>query len=296
MIEKGQLESNKIVIKKAAKKISLVNGLIYVVLTLMSIVWLIPLAWLVIISFRKEPGAFTTYIMPKGYTFDNYIKLFTETQLFNYPRWFLNTLIVAIFSCIISTLFILAVSYALSRLRFKMRKPMMNIALVLGMFPGFMSMIAIYHILKAIGLGQSLMALVLAYSFGAGLQYYISKGFFDTIPKALDEAATIDGASKSTIFWKITLPLSRPIITYSVLTSFIAPWVDFIFVSVIMKDNYANYTIALGLYQMLTRENVYKYFTQFCAGAVLIAIPITILFIVMQKNYVDGVTGGSVKG
>jgi arabinogalactan oligomer / maltooligosaccharide transport system permease protein len=289
MIEKGKLKSNR-------KRASVTNGLIYAVLTLLSIIWLIPLAWLVIISFRKEPGAYTTYIMPKGYTFDNYIKLFTETQLFNYPRWFLNTLVVAVLSCIISTIFILGVSYALSRLRFKMRRPMMNVVLVLGMFPGFMSMIAIYHMLKAIGLQQSLLSLVLVYSGGAGMQYYISKGFFDTIPRALDEAATIDGASKSTIFWKITLPLSRPIITYSVLTSFIAPWVDFIFVSVIMKDNYANYTIALGLYQMLTRENIYKYFTQFCAGAVLIAIPITILFIKMQKNYVEGVTGGSTKG
>jgi arabinogalactan oligomer / maltooligosaccharide transport system permease protein len=278
------------------RRTRITNGLIYALLTVLSITWLIPLAWLVIISFREEPGAYTTYLLPKAYTFDNYIKLFTETQLFNYPRWFLNTLIVAIFSCFISTLFILGISYALSRLRFKMRKPMMNVALVLGMFPGFMSMIAIYHILKAAGLAQSLLSLVIVYSGGAGLQYYISKGFFDTIPRALDEAATIDGASKSQIFWRITLPLSRPIITYSVLTSFLAPWVDFIFVSVIMKDNYKNYTIALGLYQMLTRENIYRYFTQFCAGAVLIAIPITILFIRMQKNYVEGVTGGSMKG
>lgn len=172
----------------------------------------------------------------------------------------------------------------------------MNVALVLGMFPGFMSMIAIYHMLKAIGLQQSLLSLVLVYSGGAGLQYYIAKGFFDTIPRALDEAAILDGASKNTIFWKITLPMSKPIITYTVLMAFMAPWIDFIFVSVIMKDNYQNYTIALGLFQMLSRENLDKYFTQFCAGAVLIAIPIMILFVKMQKYYVEGVTGGSVKG
>jgi arabinogalactan oligomer / maltooligosaccharide transport system permease protein len=304
MIQRGKLETDKRALfndkkrklKGYNRRTKAINGVIYAILTILSIIWLIPLAWLLIISFRKEPGAFTNYILPKGYTFDNYIKLFTETQLFNYPRWFGNTLIVAIFSCMISTLFILGISYALSRLRFKMRKPLLNIALILGMFPGFMSMIAIYHILKAIGLEQSLLALVLVYSGGAGLQFYISKGFFDTIPITLDEAATIDGASKSTIMWRITLPLSRPIITYCVLTSFLAPWLDFIFVSVIMKDNYQNYTIALGLYQMLTRENVYRYFTQFCAGAVLIAIPITALFIIMQKNYVEGVTAGSVKG
>ena len=302
MINNNNIEILNIKTKKVKKiksnklRSKLSNGTIYTILIIMSIVWILPLIWLLLNSFREEPGAFTTYILPKSYTFNNYIKLFTETQLFNYPRWFMNTLIVAICSCLVTTMFILAISYTLSRLRFKMRKPMMNVALVLGMFPGFMSMIAVYHILKAVGLEQSLLALILVYSGGAGLQYYIAKGFFDTIPKSLDEAATIDGASKNTIFWRIILPLSRPIITYTVLMAFIAPWVDFIFVSVIMKDNYNNYTIALGLYQMLTRENIYKYFTQFCAGAVLIAIPITLLFIKMQKNYVEGVTGGAVKG
>jgi arabinogalactan oligomer / maltooligosaccharide transport system permease protein len=272
------------------------NTVIYVILIVMSILWLLPIVWLVLISFRAEPGAWTPYIMPKSYTFANYTRLFTDTQLFNYPRWFLNTFIVAVFTCLISTVFVLVTSYTLSRLRFKGRRGLMNVGLVLGMFPGFMSMIAVYFILKAMGLSQTLLALVLVYSGGAALGYYIAKGFFDTIPKALDEAATVDGANQNTIFWKVILPLSKPIVIYTVLISFMAPWVDFIFVSVIMKDNYNNYTIALGLYQMLTRENIYQYFTQFCAGAVLIAIPITILFIIMQRYYVTGVTGGSVKG
>lgn len=282
--------------KKVKMKNKILNSITHVFLAILGIIWILPLIWLVIISFREEPGAYTTYILPKGYTLNNYIKLFTETTQFNYPRWYMNTFIVAVCSCVLSTIFILSVSYAFSRLRFKGRKPLMNIALVLGMFPGFMSMIAVYHILKAIGLEQSLLALVLVYSGGAGLSYYISKGFFDTIPKAIDEAAMLDGASRNTIFWRITIPMSKPIITYTVLSSFIAPWVDFIFASVIMKDNYNNYTIALGLFRMLERENIYQYFTRFCAGAVLIAIPITILFIFMQKYYVSGVTGGSVKG
>ncbi len=272
------------------------NGIIYTVLSFLSFIWLLPIAWLVLVSFRAEPGAYTDYVFPKTYTLDNYIKLFTDTKLFNYPRWFMNTLIVAIVTCAVSTIIVLLTSYALSRLRFKLRKPMMNVALVLGMFPGFMSMIAVYHILKAFGLTQSLFALVLVYSGGAALGYYISKGFFDTIPKSIDESAMLDGASKNTIFWKITLPLSKPIVIYTILTSFIAPWMDFIFVSVIMKDNYENYTVALGLFQMLSRENIYQYFTRFAAGAVLIAIPITLLFIYMQKYYISGVTGGSVKG
>lgn len=290
-------KNNQSITNSAKFRSGLSNTVIYVILGVMSVIWLLPIAWLVISSFRAEPGAFTVgYIIPKEYTLDNYTKLFTDTQLFNFPRWYLNTLIVAIASCVLSSLFILMTSYALSRLRFAARRPIMNIVLVLGMFPGFMSMIAVYHILKAIGLNQSLLALVLVYSGGAGLGYYIQKGFFDTIPRTLDEAAKIDGASQNTIFWKIILPLSKPIITYTVLMAFMAPWVDFIFVSVIMKDNYANYTIALGLFQMISRENLFKYFTQFCAGAVLIGVPITLLFIKMQKYYVEGVTGGAVKG
>lgn len=290
-------KTNQSFITSAKFRSNLSNGIIYAILGVVSIIWLLPILWLVITSFRGEPGAFTVgYVIPKEYTLDNYTRLFTETQLFNFPRWYMNTLVVAIASCAVSSLFILMTSYALSRLRFKARRPMMNVIMVLGMFPGFMSMIAVYHILKAIGLNQSLLALVLVYSGGAGLGYYIQKGFFDTIPRTLDEAAKIDGASQNTIFWKIILPLSKPIITYTVLMAFMAPWVDFIFVSVIMKDNYANYTIALGLFQMISRENLFKYFTQFCAGAVLIAVPITLLFIKMQKYYVEGITGGAVKG
>ena len=265
-------------------------------LTVLSCIWLFPIAWLIMQSFRGEPGAFTKYFIPKTWTFDNYIRLFTETHLFNFPRWFMNTLIVAIFSCLITTILTLLTSYAFSRLRFKMRKPLMNVILILGLFPGFMSMIAIYHILKSVGLDQSLVALVLVYSSGAMMGYYIAKGFFDTIPRSIDEAALIDGATKNQVFWHIIMPMSKPIVVYTILTSFIAPWVDFIFVSVIMKDNYNMYTVALGLYQMLTRENIQQYFTEFCAGAVIIAIPITLLFIKMQKYYVGGVTAGGAKG
>ncbi|MDR1638218.1 MAG: sugar ABC transporter permease [Clostridiales bacterium] len=269
---------------------------IYALLTVISLIWLSPLAWLILSSLRLESGALTSYIMPKGYTLDNYKRLFTETSQFNYPRWYMNSFIVAIFSCLIATVFVLGVSFAFSRLKFTTKKLMMNLILILGMFPGFMSMIAIYHILKSIGLDGTLIALVLVYSGGAGLGYYIQKGFFDTIPVALDEAALLDGCTKFQLMYKIILPMSKPIITYTILTAFTAPWGDFIFASVIMKDNYQNYTLAVGLYRMTEREYLYQFFTRFCAGAVLIAIPITILFINMQKYYVSGVTGGAVKG
>lgn len=269
---------------------------LHALLTVLAILWLIPVFWLVLSSFRAEKGAYTANLWPQKFTFDNYIRLFTDTRLFNFPRWFMNTLFVATCSCIITTILTLMVAYVYSRLRFRSRKPLMNISLVLGMFPGFMSMIAIYHFMKAIGLDQTLLALILVYSGGAALNYYIAKGFFDTISKSLDEAARIDGASRHVIFWRIILPNSKPIVVNTAINAFIAPWVDFIFVSVIMKDNYNNYTVAKGLYTMVDKANIFEYYTAFCAGAVLVSIPIVCLFIRLQKYYVAGVTAGASKG
>lgn len=272
------------------------NAASYVVLSVLAFIWLIPIFWVIMTSFREETGSYTSYFFPKGYTLNNYVRLLTETHQFHFARWFTNTLFVAVCSCLISTFFVLSVSYVMSRMRFKMRKPLMNIALVLGMFPGFMSMIAVYYILKGIGITQSLAALIMVYSGGAGLGFYVAKGFFDTIPRALDESAYLDGCTKMQTFFKITLPMSKPIVIYTVLTSFMAPWMDFIFASVIMGDNYDNYTVALGLFKMLEREFINEYYTQFAAGCVLVSIPIALLFISMQKYYVEGVSGGAVKG
>ena len=269
---------------------------LHTLLTVLAIIWLIPVFWLVLSSFRADKGAYTSNLWPQKFTFDNYIRLFTDTRLFNFPRWFMNTLFVAVCSCVITTILTLMVAYVYSRLRFTSRKALINISLVLGMFPGFMSMIAIYHFMKAIGLDQTLLALILVYSGGAALNYYIAKGFFDTIPKSLDEAARIDGANRHTIFWKIILPNSKPIVVNTAINAFIAPWVDFIFVSVIMKDNYNNYTVAKGLYTMVDKANIFEYYTAFCAGAVLVSIPIVCLFIRLQKYYVAGVTAGAAKG
>jgi arabinogalactan oligomer / maltooligosaccharide transport system permease protein len=272
------------------------NFFSYLVLIVLSVIWLIPILWVVLTSFRAEPGTYSPYFFPKGYTLDNYKRLFTETNQFYFLKWFANTFLVAVCSCLISTFYVLSTSYVMSRLRFKMRKPFMNIALILGMFPGFMSMIAVYYILKGIGLTQSLFALILVYSGGAGLGFYVAKGFFDTVPKAIDEAAWIDGATKWQVFRKLTIPLSKSIIVYTILTSFMAPWMDYIFVSVIMGDNYDKYTVALGLFKMLEREFINQWFTRYAAGSVLVSIPIALLFIGMQKYYVEGATGGSVKG
>lgn len=282
--------------RKMSAQRKIANAFVYTFLSALALVWILPILWVILTSFREESGSFTPYFLPKGYTFQNYINLLTDNSTFEFSRWFLNTLLVSVVTCVISTFFVLSVSYTMSRLRFRMRKPLMNIALVLGMFPGFMSMIAVYYVLKAFGISQSLLALVLVYSAGTGLGFYVAKGFFDTIPRALDEAAMLDGASRGRIFMNITLPMSKPIIIYTLLTSFTAPWIDYIFASVIMGDNYENYTVALGLFKMLEKEFIHNYYTQFAAGAVIVSIPIAILFISTQKFYVGGVTGGSVKG
>lgn len=271
----------------------------HTLLAVLSLIWVLPIFYVVLTSFRKEGGTYKSYIWPKGFTLDNYKNLVTGHSNIDFTRWFANTLVIALCSTILAAFFVLCVSYCMSRLRFKMRKPFMNVALILGMFPGFMSMIAVYYILKGLGLLETgvlkQVALVLVYSGGAGLGFYMAKGFFDTIPKTIDEAAYIDGASKWDTFIRITIPLSKPIITYTLLTSFMGPWVDYIFAKVIMGNDTKYYTIAIGLWTMLEQEYIEYYYTQFYAGCVLISIPISILFLVSQRCYVEGVSG-AVKG
>lgn len=278
---------------KNKKKIS--NIISHIVLAILALIWVIPIIWIVLTSFSTQTGIYNPNIIPKEFTINNYVNLFTETEQFYFAKWFGNTFIVAVFSCLISTFYVLSIAFVTSRLRFKMRKPLMNFALVIGMFPGFMSMIAVYYIIKGLGLSQSLTALVLAYSGSAGLGFFVAKGYFDTIPKSIDEAAWLDGATKFQVFTKITIPLSKPILIYTVLTSFIAPWGDYIFVSVLMGDNYDKYTVALGLYKMLELEFIDVWYTRFAAGAVIVSIPIAILYISLQKFYRNSLSG-AVKG
>ncbi|HER5752518.1 sugar ABC transporter permease [Streptococcus pyogenes] len=269
-------------------------GLVYATLIILSIIWLFPIAWVILTSFRSEGTAYVNYFIPKTFTLNHYINLFTN-ETFPFGKWFMNTLIVATFTCIISTFITVAIAYSLSRIKFKFRNGFLKLALILNMFPGFMSMIAIYYILKALGLTQTLTALVLVYSSGAALGFYIAKGFFDIIPYSLDESAMIDGATRMDIFFKITLPLAKPIIVYTALLAFMGPWIDFIFAQVILGDATSKYTVAIGLFSMLQPDTINNWFMAFTAGSVLIAVPITLLFMFMQKYYVEGITGGSVK-
>ncbi len=273
------------------------NTATYALLAFLGVLWILPILYLVYTAFRETPstGIINT-LFPSDLKlgFGNFSRLFQDTM---FPRWLLNTLVVSVASCALSTLFILMVSYALSRLRFRFRKTTMNILLVLGMFPGFMSMIAVYFILKAMSLTNSLLALVLVYSGSAALNYYICKGFFDTVPKAMEEAAILDGATQPMVFMKIILPLAKPIIVYTVLTSFIGPWCDFIFVNTIITDR-EKYTVSLGLYKMINAEknSFNDNFTVFCAGAFVVGSIIVALFMSMQRYYVEGITSGAVKG
>ena len=268
----------------------------HVLLAVLGVIWVLPIFYVILTSFRAEGGSYKSYIWPKGFTIDNYINLInTSTSMIDFKRWFLNTLIIAIFSTIISAFFVVCVAYCMSRLRFRMRKPFLNFAMVLGMFPGFMSMVAVYYILKGLGFLETgllkQVALVLVYSGGAGLGFYIAKGFLDTIPKAIDEAAYMDGATKWQTLIHITLPLSKPIITYTLLPSFMGPWVDYIFAKVIMGNDTQYYTIAIGLWSLLEQEQIEYHYTEFFAGCVMISIPIAILFLLTQKYYVEGVSG-----
>ena len=283
---------------KARRKWTPGDIVVHIILAILSVIWLLPIAWIIMISFRGEKGQYVSTLLPKSLTLANYTKLFTDTGILNFMQMFKNTLIIAIFSCIISTAFVLAVSYCMSRMRFKMRKPFMNIAMILGLFPSFMSMIAVYFILKALGLSEGSMiriALIIVFSAGSGVGFYVAKGFFDTIPKSLDEAAIIDGASRWQVFTKITIPLSKPIIVYTILTSFMGPWIDFVFAKVICGANADQFTVSIGLWKMLEKEYINSWYTCFAAGAVVISIPIAILFMFTQKFYVEGMSG-AVKG
>lgn len=277
--------------------------IIYIVLCVLVFIWLFPIVWLILRAFDgKDTGMSSLHIFPTVYSVENFKLLFTDSN-YPYGTWLANTLIIALGSCVISTLLVLMVSYALSRLRFKMRKKLMNISLILGLFPGFMSLICLYYLFKAVGLSANesnprigLLGLMLAYSLASGTGYYIVKGFFDTVPMAIDEAARIDGATKNRIFWQMIIPLSKPIIIYTILTSFISPWCEFIMASIFVREKEV-YTIAVGIRRWASDNNLQQtMFTRFCAGGVLISVPIVILFLIMQKFYVAGITGGAAKG
>jgi arabinogalactan oligomer/maltooligosaccharide transport system permease protein len=270
----------------------------HLVLAFLAFIWLIPIIWLFVTSLSAYKGINTMHFFPTEWSLDNYAQLFFRPDtVANFPAWFKNSMIIGIFCCLISTAFVLMVAYAMSCMRFRARKPLMSFSIILGMFPGVLSMIAIYFVMKLLGLSNSILGLIVIYSAGSGLGYLICKGFFDTIPVSLRESARLEGASELTIFTRIVIPLSKPIIVYTVINSFLTPWMDFVMAKLMIRSKDPNdWTVAMGLFNLVQRTLVGNYFSVFCAGGIIVAIPISVLFVIMQKFYVEGITGGAVKG
>ena len=277
---------------KTSRAIS--NTAIHALLIVISIIWLIPFVCILLQSFRVENTGPVGYVLPKVWGTDNYVRLFQT----DFPRWYTNTFIAALVTAVLQTIIVLCMSYTLSRFRFKMRQPLMRFMLILGMFPGMLSMIILYRVLKDLGLTQAnaTPGLILVYIASSGMGYYVSKGFFDTIPKSLDEAARVDGANRAQVLYKIILPLAKPIVIYTILTAFMAPWGDFVFARYISFGSQTGMNVAVGMYNWLNKDQIGTWYTTFCAGGVAVALPVTILFMCLQKYYVEGVTGGAVKG
>ena len=292
VMEEGQPRLKRSMGQKAANRIS--NTIIYILLVVISVIWLLPFIFIVLQSFRVETRGPVGYVAPQTWGLDNYMRLWTS----NFKTWYLNTFIIALVVALLQTIIVLCMSYTLSRFRFKMRGPLMRFMLILGMFPGMLTMIILYRVLKDLGLTQAnaVPGLILVYIASSGMGYYVSKGFFDTIPKSLDEAARVDGATRSQVLTKIILPLAKPIVIYTILTAFMGPWGDFVFARYIAFGTSSGYNVAVGMFDWLSKDQIGQWYTTFCAGGVVVALPVAILFMCLQKYYVEGVTGGAVKG
>jgi len=264
---------------------------VYIIILAITFIFVFPITWLILASFSKSGSIYSfDGFFPTAYGIESFKNLFTDTGIYNYPRWFLNTLFIASMSCLIGTFLTILTAYTMSRLRFKSRKTLMKVTLILGMFPSFMSMIAIYILMTQFNLINNLWGLILIYSASAPLGYMVQKGFFDTIPYEMDEAAMMHGANKFQIFIHITLPIAKPMIVYTALTSFTWPWSDYILPKLLLNQKDL-YTVAVGLMSLGDDQ-----FSRFAAGSIFIAVPIVILYFLLSKYMVSGLAAGSVKG
>ncbi|MGF6952109.1 arabinogalactan oligomer/maltooligosaccharide transport system permease protein [Neobacillus sp. B4I6] len=272
------------------KKIS--HTIIYTILIITTVFILYPVIWILTGSMNPGNSLFSTRLIPESLSFVHYQYLFKETD---YLLWYKNTLKIAFANMILSTLLVVTAAYAFSRFRFPGRKQGLMTMLVLQMFPGFMGMIAIYILLLQMNLLDNHWGLILLYSGGSiPFGAWLVKGYFDGFPKSLEEAAKIDGASHMTIFYKIMMPLSKPILVFVAVTNFIGPWMDFIFAKLVLRSDEKK-TLAVGLFEMVTGRGNTE-FTNFAAGAVLVAVPITILFLIFQGHLTEGLKAGANKG
>lgn len=266
--------------------------IITIVLIIIALAVLYPLVYLVSAAFAPGNSISSLHIIPfkDGFTLDHYRYLFANT---NYPLWFKNTFLIAIGTSLTTVLTCATAAYVFSRFRFPLKKSMMLSLLILQIFPSFVGMVAIYVILLRIGGLDTLWGMVLIYLAG-NIPYntWLVKSYMDSIPRSLDEAARIDGASNARTFFQIVLPLAKPIIIFLTITSFTGPWMEFIFSKMILRSN-ARQTLALGLFSFVTEKK--NEFTTFCAGALLIAIPFVIFFVLTQRILVTSLSSGALK-
>ncbi len=279
--------------KKQKRFIDIVlNSLTYILLIGIAIIIILPIIWIILSSFQVGTTLYSSTFIPEKLTYEHYISLFTKTD---YPLWYKNTLKIAFFNMLIGVLVTTLTAYTFSRYRFKGRKNIMIGMLVLQMFPSFLSMTAIVVIITKLNLMDTDWGLILVYAAGQ-IPYnaWLIKGYFDGIPKSLDEAARIDGAGHLTIFWKVIMPLAKPILVLVALTNFTGPWFDFIFPKLVLRSKETK-TLALGIFEWV-QGRADNNFTLFAAGSILIAVPIVILFGVLQKHIVSGLSSGATKG
>ncbi|PCE21275.1 sugar ABC transporter permease [Staphylococcus pseudintermedius] len=267
---------------------------IYGFIAFMFVVILYPLLWTFGISLNPGTTLYGAKMIPDNATFANYIYLLTDENS-QYLTWYKNTLLVASANALFSVIFVALTSYAFSRYRFVGRKYGLITFLILQMFPVLMAMVAIYILLNTIGLLDSLLGLTLVYIGGSiPMNAFLVKGYFDTIPKELDESAKIDGASHMRIFFQIMLPLAKPILAVVALFNFMGPFMDFILPKILLRSP-EKYTLAVGLFNFINHQYANN-FTVFAAGAIMIALPISIVFLFLQKYLVSGLTAGATKG
>ena len=270
----------------------IITILLYLLLIFLSLIVLIPIIWIIGSSFNSGATLASATMFPSNPTLRHYVALFEET---NYLRWYWNTFKIAVIHTIFSIFLSTSMGYIFSRFVFKGKKIALIGMLILQMFPSFMSMIALFVLFLNFGLQDTHLALILVYSAGQiPINTWLIKGYLTSVPKELDESAMLDGATKLQTFTRIIFPLITPIVSFVGVTAFITPWMDFIFPRLIISSS-ENWTLALGLFNMIVGQETNDY-TMFAAGAVLVAVPITILYVAMQKFLIEGITAGASKG
>lgn len=264
---------------------------VYALLIFMALLVLTPIVWIIGASFNPMSSLLSATAFPENPTVLHYVKLIKETKFF---YWYANTLKIALINMAISVVLTSMTSYVFSRFRFKGKRAGLLSILILQMFPSFMGMMATYNILWQLNLLDTHFGLILTYAAGqVPYNTWLVKGYLSNIPRSLDEAAKLDGASNLRIFTQIVLPLMKPILIFVALSQFITPWMDFIFPRMILSSPEKK-TLAIGLYDMIN-ANTNNNFTTFAAGAILVAVPITILYVCLQKYLIQGVTAGANK-